>query len=243
MPSLLALTDGPEARDRLLETAGAAESVLAVGERVVIIEDPALTADDLRVQPGVLAAADETMAATTAVGVDALVGDETAAVAALAELLGLEPSVLDEVETMDMVGWLTAINPTFAAEVDAPTGDGEPWDFPGSCVSRVQPPLPSRPPNSPLRAARFAGDPELEQCLLGQHRMMEPEESRAVLKVQAALLDLGFELPEFGADGRFGPETGRAVSAFKRAQGITPSDPVVGKKTMARLDELFADEA
>jgi peptidoglycan hydrolase-like protein with peptidoglycan-binding domain len=61
-----------------------------------------------------------------------------------------------------------------------------------------------------------------------------------VLKVQAALLDLGFALPTRGADGVFGDETGQAVTAFKQANGIEPSDPVVGPRTMARLDELLA---
>ena len=94
-----------------------------------------------------------------------------------------------------------------------------------------------------LVSARFAGDPVLQACLDGTHRMLAPESGEAVRKVQQALLDLGFQLPVFGADATYGDETAAAVTQFKIAQGIEPSDGVVGPKTMAALDALFADEA
>jgi len=93
-----------------------------------------------------------------------------------------------------------------------------------------------------LVSARFKGDPVLDACLDGTHRMLAPETGEAVRKVQQALLDLGFQLPVFGADNTFGSETAAAVTEFKIAQGIEPSDGVVGPKTMAALDALFADE-
>lgn len=58
----------------------------------------------------------------------------------------------------------------------------------------------------------------------------------AVQRVQASLVALGYPLPRFGADGKFGRETGTAVSKFKRANRIQPSDPVVGPQTMQALD-------
>jgi hypothetical protein len=88
----------------------------------------------------------------------------------------------------------------------------------------------------PLTNPRFAGDPVLEACLAGQHRMMEPETGPAVAKVQQALIDLGFPLPLHGADGTFSDETGAAVAAYKTDRQIFPNDPVVGPKTMAGLD-------
>ena len=88
----------------------------------------------------------------------------------------------------------------------------------------------------PLTNPRFAGDPVLEACLAGEHRMMAPETGPAVAKVQQALIDLGFALPVHGADGTFSDETGAAVTAYKTDRQIFPNDPVVGPKTMAGLD-------
>ena len=74
-----------------------------------------------------------------------------------------------------------------------------------------------------LVSARFTGDPVLEACLDGTHRMLPPETGEAVRKVQQALLDLGFQLPVFGADATYGDETAAAVTQFKIAQGIEPT--------------------
>ena len=92
----------------------------------------------------------------------------------------------------------------------------------------------------PLTNPRFAGDPVLEACLAGEHRMMAPETGPAVKKVQQALIDLGFPLPLRGADGAFSDETGFAVVAYKTDRQIFPNDPVVGPQTMGSLD---AEEA
>jgi peptidoglycan hydrolase-like protein with peptidoglycan-binding domain len=88
----------------------------------------------------------------------------------------------------------------------------------------------------PLSNPRFAGDPVLEACLAGQHRMLAPESGAAVAKVQQALIDLGFPLPVHGADGNFNDETGVAVIAYKTDRQIFPNDPVVGRGTMTSLD-------
>ncbi|HWC26796.1 MAG TPA: peptidoglycan-binding protein [Solirubrobacteraceae bacterium] len=93
-----------------------------------------------------------------------------------------------------------------------------------------------------LKCPRFAGDPVLERCLVGQHRMHAPEDGLAVKRVQAALIALGRSVGAAGADGIFGPNTGAAVSQYKIAKGLSPSDPVVGAGTMAALDaDLFFD--
>lgn len=92
----------------------------------------------------------------------------------------------------------------------------------------------------PLSNPRFAGDPVLEACLAGEHRMLAPETGPAVAKVQQALIDLGFPLPVHGADGTFSGETGIAVTAYKTARQILPNDPVVGRGTMASLDSEAA---
>jgi peptidoglycan hydrolase-like protein with peptidoglycan-binding domain len=87
-----------------------------------------------------------------------------------------------------------------------------------------------------LTNPRFAGDPVLEACLAGEHRMMAPETGPAVAKVQQALIDVGFPLPVHGADGTFSGETGTAVTAYKTDRQLFPNDPVVGRGTMASLD-------
>jgi Putative peptidoglycan binding domain len=91
-----------------------------------------------------------------------------------------------------------------------------------------------------LESARFIGDPVLEACLAGRHRMLRPQQGPAVRKVQQALLDLGYDLGPRRDDGLFGRDTGAAVTLFKTRREIVPNDPVVGPKTMAALDAEFA---
>lgn len=94
----------------------------------------------------------------------------------------------------------------------------------------------------PLRSARLTGDPTLQQCLEGAHRMLTGADGLSVMRVQSALLDLGRSVGPGGADGIFGPDTGAAVSAYKRAKDLTPSDPVVGPGTTRALDDdMFLD--
>ena len=90
-----------------------------------------------------------------------------------------------------------------------------------------------------LLSDRFAGDPVLTACLNGQHRMLDGESGPAVGKVQQALLDAGYPLSVSGADQLYGAETAAAVVEFKTHRGLTPSDGVVGVKTMLALDTLY----
>lgn len=93
-----------------------------------------------------------------------------------------------------------------------------------------------------LRSPRFNGDPTLEACQAGTHRMHQPEQGLAVKRVQEGLMALGRSVGPDGADGRFGPHTGAAVSAYKADSGLQPTDPVVGKGTVSALDaDLFVD--
>lgn len=96
-----------------------------------------------------------------------------------------------------------------------------------------------------LTCPLFAGDPELRDVLAGRLRLGAPgtpahpapvrSAGTAVRKVQLALLAAGYALPS-GADGKFGPETGRAVARFKTERQVFPNDPVVGPKTITALD-------
>jgi hypothetical protein len=66
-----------------------------------------------------------------------------------------------------------------------------------------------------LISRRFAGDPVLEACLDGAHRMLPPEAGPAVGKIQQALVDLGFQLPVSGVDSTFGAETAAVSTSLQ----------------------------
>jgi peptidoglycan hydrolase-like protein with peptidoglycan-binding domain len=93
-----------------------------------------------------------------------------------------------------------------------------------------------------LTAARFAGDPILEGCFDNEQFLRVGSRGNAVAKVQQALVDAGFSLPQFGVDGIFGGETQSAVRAFQKASGIG-IDGIVGRDTMGALDARFAGTA
>ena len=54
----------------------------------------------------------------------------------------------------------------------------------------------------------------------------DPREEGRVLRVQKALLALGYPLPCCGADGEYGPETAAAIRAFRRDRGLPDSGEV-----------------
>jgi hypothetical protein len=74
-----------------------------------------------------------------------------------------------------------------------------------------------------LRGPRFSGDPILEQCFNGAHRMFAPETGIAVMRVQSALVELGLPVGPRGTDGIFGDDTGAAVTAYKTRKGLMPT--------------------
>src|SRR6266550_3096578 len=112
--------------------------------------------------------------------------------------------------------------------------------------SRGRPPrqriLDRLPRRAPLRSLRFATDPLLQACLAGEATLQPGLAASAVAKVQQALMDLGYRLRDFGPDGVFGLETAGAVAAFHAGIGLGADDRVVGSRTMAALDQRFADE-
>ncbi len=61
------------------------------------------------------------------------------------------------------------------------------------------------------------------------------DKGAAVTKLQKKLIDAGFTLPKYGADGHYGDETVAAVKAFQRAVGITV-DGIVGPITLSKLN-------
>jgi hypothetical protein len=89
-----------------------------------------------------------------------------------------------------------------------------------------------------LQSARFAGDEVLEACFDGERSLRVGSSGAAVQKIQQALIDAGFPLPRFGADGDFGAETQTSLQNFQRENGLEP-DGIVGPNTMGTLDTII----
>jgi hypothetical protein len=71
----------------------------------------------------------------------------------------------------------------------------------------------------------------------------EPRMSgEAVVSLQRRLIELGYELPEYGIDGWYGPETEAAVKEFQLRNGLKV-DGYVGPITWACLKNQFAAPA
>lgn len=62
----------------------------------------------------------------------------------------------------------------------------------------------------------------------------DSSEDTAVSDLQNRLIELGYDLPRFGADGIFGRETYNAVIDFQRASGLT-EDGIAGPNTFGKL--------
>ncbi|MUL34944.1 eCIS core domain-containing protein [Gloeocapsopsis dulcis] len=96
-----------------------------------------------------------------------------------------------------------------------------------------------------LQSERFKDDEVLQAIYDGDltQYLRIGSTGAAVEKVQQALVDAGYPLPQYGVDGKFGSETAAAVSQFKQDNSILPSDPVIGIQTIEVLDALFASDS
>jgi len=63
-----------------------------------------------------------------------------------------------------------------------------------------------------------------------------------VYALQTALIEIGFELPQFGADGDLGDETAKAIVGAQTKFGLTP-DGVAGPKTQTAIANLLGTVA
>jgi peptidoglycan hydrolase-like protein with peptidoglycan-binding domain len=99
-----------------------------------------------------------------------------------------------------------------------------------------------------FQCARFSSEPEIVRAAADSPALREGARGDGVVALQLALIDLGFGLPvsthagKTLPDGIFGSETARAVTAFQRANGLTP-DGVAGTHTLARMDQLLAAQS
>lgn len=86
---------------------------------------------------------------------------------------------------------------------------------------------------------RLANDGEFDAVFSGSEMLRTGDGGSAVRKLQRALLDDGYSLPRFGADGDFGSETETAVKGFQRDAGLE-DDGLVGEDTIRSLDERIS---
>lgn len=71
--------------------------------------------------------------------------------------------------------------------------------------------------------------------------LMKGSKGDRVIDVQKMLMQLGYSLPKYGADGSFGNETLAAVKKFQQDNGLTV-DGKVGAITLAALEKLCSGE-
>ncbi|WP_378176250.1 DUF4157 domain-containing protein [Aquimarina sp. SS2-1] len=93
-----------------------------------------------------------------------------------------------------------------------------------------------------LQAERFKGNFRLEQAHDHIKFIRKGSKGLHVEKLQKGLMNIGFALPKFGADGDFGNETERAVIGFQNEYNLQV-DGVVGEETMGTLDDLYSGKS
>lgn len=84
-------------------------------------------------------------------------------------------------------------------------------------------------------------NPAPTELVLGCRLLKKNMSGSDVKELQEALIQLGYELPVYGADGKYGSETQQAVKQFQKAEGLA-QDGKYGDKTHVALMESLADE-
>lgn len=94
-----------------------------------------------------------------------------------------------------------------------------------------------------LENGKLAGEAPLpdEERTLGNRLLRNGDEGADVKELQSLLIQLGYDLGTWGADGEFGDATEMAVRAFQEAAGIA-IDGIVGKDTYAALTKAGSED-
>ena len=79
-----------------------------------------------------------------------------------------------------------------------------------------------------------AGDSPVDKPVDNSTVLKRGSKGEDVRRLQARLMELGYELPKYGADGEYGSETVTAVKAFQADRGLT-ADGIAEEKTLAAL--------
>ena len=80
-----------------------------------------------------------------------------------------------------------------------------------------------------------------KEIALGSRLLRKGMEGSDVRALQEALMKLGYELPDYGADGEFGMETKEALMDFQKHEGLEV-DGEYGEKSHAALMDALSDE-
>jgi len=94
------------------------------------------------------------------------------------------------------------------------------------------------PRDTKTDSARFGGDSTLEAVAAGTTKITSGARGIEAIKVQQALIDLGYLLPKFGVDGKFGDETRAALLKFQADHTVPPSGEV-DKATLLALHKIY----
>ncbi len=87
-------------------------------------------------------------------------------------------------------------------------------------------------------SARFDGDNALKKIMGGTETIKKGASGIKVVKLQQALIDMGYKLPIFGVDGDFGDETVAALKLFQHDAKIAETG-VFDQATIQTLDKRF----
>jgi hypothetical protein len=88
-------------------------------------------------------------------------------------------------------------------------------------------------------SARFGGDKHLEGVAKGKKVVEAGDKGVEVTKVQQALIDLGYLLPVYGVDAKFGKETKAAVKKFQKEHPPLKETGKLDKATLAALNTIY----
>ena len=84
--------------------------------------------------------------------------------------------------------------------------------------------------------------PPQTQYALGSRLLSKGTEGNDVKQLQEYLLQLGYSLPKYGADGDFGSETEAAVRAFQKVESLEVDGKYGEKSHAALMDVLESDD-
>lgn len=90
--------------------------------------------------------------------------------------------------------------------------------------------------------ARYEGAVEVREYALGSRLLKHGSAGGDVKQLQRYLIQLGYDLGKWGADGEFGDSTELAVKAFQRTEGLNVDGQYGPKSHAAMLEALEADE-
>jgi peptidoglycan hydrolase-like protein with peptidoglycan-binding domain len=107
-------------------------------------------------------------------------------------------------------------------------------------IQRTEEEKEQAPPGSKDDAsARFSGDKKLEDIFRNNGLIGQSSSGLTVIKMQQALVEMGYPLPKHKVDGKFGPETEAALRMFQRNEKI-PESGLFDQKTIVKFQERFS---